>query len=67
MKTESVIIKHPEAEITKPGSSDEMENRRLGRRKHFHPENVHWDHGTVSHELEITINIVETQCIVLRI
>ena len=55
MKTESVITKQPEAEIAKLGSSDEMDNRHLGCRKHFHPENVDWDHGTVSRELEITV------------
>ena len=71
MRIESAITGQPEAENTKLGSSDGIENRRLGRRKHFHPENLqgkYWppvdlDYGTVSYELKITINDGETQCI----
>lgn len=37
MKIEPAITGQPEAENTKQGSSDGMENQQLGRRKHFYP------------------------------
>ena len=40
MKTEAVITEQREAEITKLGSNDGMDNRQRGCRKHFPAENV---------------------------